>query len=162
MSLHSKFSSGFKCHLSEPRSPKYNWQAPPDLSSAPFCLPLLPLSFTHMLFQSYWSPCCSLDSISPVQSPRLCSGCLLAVSLLQVSVEVNPIGQAFSSHPFQNGPSLPRTLLLLFILLNFNSTCYMCVCSALCLSAPIGLPHPRAGWNFVLLTAGTSQEGSTQ
>ena len=112
--------------------------------------------------QLYWSPCCSLDSISPVQSPRLCSGCLLAVSLLQVSVEVNPIGQAFPSHPFQNGPSLPRTLLLLFILLNFNSTCYTYVCLAPCLSAPIGPPHPRAGWNFVLLTAGTSQEGSTQ
>lgn len=161
MSLHSKFSSGFKCHLSEPRSPKYDQQAPPDLSLAPFCLPLLLLSFTHVPFQSYWSPCCFLDSISPVQSRCLCSGCWLAVSLPQVSVEVNPIGQAFPSHAFQNGPSLPRMLLLLFILLNFHSTCYMCVCLAPCLSAPIGLPHPRVGWNFVF-TAGTSQEGSTQ
>lgn len=108
MSLHSKFSSGFRCHLSEPQSPKYHRQAPPDLSSAPSCLPLLPLSFTHVLLQSYGSPCCSWDLISPAQSPHLCPGCLLTVSRPQVSMEVKPIGQAFPSHPFQNGPCLPR------------------------------------------------------
>lgn len=107
MSLHSKFSSGFRCHLSEPWSPKYDRQAPPDLSSAPFCLPLLLLSFTHVLFQSYGSPSCSWDSIRPAQSPRLCPGCLLTVSRPQVSVQVKSIGQAFPSHPFRNGPCLP-------------------------------------------------------
>lgn len=154
------------CHCTQnspvaSRSPKFDWQAPPDLSSAPFCLPLLLLSFTHMLFQPYWSPCCSLDSISPVWSPLFCSKPFVCCFPSPGLCGSEPHWTSLPQPPFPEWPFPPRTLLLL-ILLNFHSTCYTCVCWAPCLSAPLGPSHPRVGWNFVLLTAGTSQEGSPQ